>query len=51
MKKAAMLSMIAVMIMAGSAFADLKEISNTAEFEKVIREATVPVVVKFSAYW
>ena len=50
MKKAAMLSIIIMMLM-GSAFADLKELSNTAEFEKVIREATVPVVVKFSAYW
>lgn len=33
------------------ASAELKEISNTADFEKIIQQAEVPVVVKFSAYW
>ena len=32
-------------------FAEVKDLGSTAEFEKVIQNAKVPVVVKFSAYW
>jgi hypothetical protein len=46
---------LAILLMtAGTAFADLKILDNTQQFEEVIqagKKANVPVIVKFSAYW
>jgi len=44
--------LIAILLLtAGTAFADLKVIDNTQQFEQILKEAKVPVIVKFSAYW
>ena len=50
MKKVVMLFILALAF-GNFACADVLELSNSAEFEKLIQQAEVPVIVKFSAYW
>lgn len=46
-----LLAMFCVAFFANTAVAELKVLDTAQDFEKLIAEAKVPVIVKFSAYW
>lgn len=50
MKNLILLAILCI-VFASTTIADLKIIDNTADFNKLIQESKVPVIVKFSAYW
>ncbi|WP_372366428.1 hypothetical protein [Candidatus Uabimicrobium sp. HlEnr_7] len=52
MKKAfTLIAILCVAFFANTLTAELKVLDNTKDFEKLIKESQVPVIVKFSAYW
>lgn len=46
-----LLAIICMALFANTAVAELKELDTAQDFEKLVQEAKVPVIVKFSAYW
>lgn len=51
MSRLLILSCITLSMFSSHLFADLKELANANDFDKAIKEAQVPVIVQFSAYW